>query len=298
MAKATRIEPRDAWYETLMSDVRKMAFAGIVATKHAIGKRILADEFRLGRAEYGARTLNTLARDLGMSRTDLYDCVRFATLYPELSDVSDNLSWYAITHKLLPAPNRSAPSVPSTDCCSVEDLYTLVKQGKTFKTFYADPPWPYGNQATRASTDKHYRTMDLESIAALPVAQLAKGGAHLHLWTTNGFLFQAKAIIEAWGFEYKSCFVWVKPQMGIGNYWRVSHEFLLFGLRGQCKFTDRGQMSWLLEDRTKHSEKPHKIRQLVERVSPAPRLELFGRAKSVGWTVWGDEIQRHELFED
>ena len=186
----------------------------------------------------------------------------------------------------------------SADCCSVDDLNTLVEQGKTFSTFYADPPWQYGNQATRASTDNHYQTMTLDAIAALPVASLATENAHLHLWTTNAFIFDAKAIMEAWGFEYKSCFVWVKTQMGIGNYWRVSHEFMLFGLRGKCPFLNRGQMSWLMHDRTRHSEKPHRVRQIIETVSPAPRLELFGRSKSNGWTVWGNEIQRHELFED
>lgn len=196
------------------------------------------------------------------------------------------------------ARKRSAAKPRDVASCTVADLEELVSQGTTFATIYADPPWPYGNQATRAATSNHYKTMTLEDLAALPVAELAAHNAHLHLWTTNAFLHDALHLIPKWGFEYKSCLVWVKPQMGLGNYWRLSHEFLLFGIRGQCPFLDRGQQSWVSEPRTKHSQKPEKVRKLIEKVSPAPRLELFGRRCTQGWTVWGNEIARHDLSED
>ena len=106
----------------------------------------------------------------------------------------------------------------ANDTRAEKDLYQLIEAGKKFPTVYADPPWQYSNQATRASTDNHYSTMTIADIAALPINQLTEENAHLHIWTTNAFLFDTKAIMEAWGFKYKSCFVWVKPQMGIGNY--------------------------------------------------------------------------------
>lgn len=165
-------------------------------------------------------------------------------------------------------------------------------RGKTFGTIYADPPWRYGNQGTRAATDNHYETMTVDEIAAMPIQALAAKSAHLHLWTTNAFLFDSQKIMEAWGFTYKSVFIWVKPQMGIGNYWRVSHEFLLLGVRGDCAFLDRSQMSWLQDDRTEHSAKPVKVRRLVEKVSPGPRLELFGREPADGWIVYGNQIRK------
>jgi N6-adenosine-specific RNA methylase IME4 len=31
---------------------------------------------------------------------------------------------------------------------------------------------------------------------------------------------------------------------------------------------------------------------MIEGVSPWPRLELFGRDKVAGWTVWGDQVER------
>ncbi len=180
---------------------------------------------------------------------------------------------------------------------SVADLEALVKAGKRFGTIYADPPWKYGNQATRSSTDNHYPTMTLDAIAALPIPALVADVAHLHLWTTNAFLFACPRILEAWGFEYKSVFVWAKPQMGIGNYWRVSHEFLVLGVRGSCPFADKSLMSWKCIPRGSHSTKPEEVRRMIETASPGPRLELFGRRLAEEWTVWGNERET-TMFDD
>ena len=185
------------------------------------------------------------------------------------------------------------------DLVACEAAEVLAQGRAQFGTIYADPPWPYDNQATRAATGRHYDTLSVDKIADLridskPVAEWAAADAHLHLWTTNAFLFDAARVIEAWGFEYKSCFVWVKPQMGIGNYWRVAHEFLLLAVRGSASFRNHAARSWLEARREKHSSKPEAVRRLIESASPAPRLELFGRRKAAGWTVWGNEREKSE----
>lgn len=183
----------------------------------------------------------------------------------------------------------------------VTDLQTLVDSEAKFPTIYADPPWQYSNKATRSAVDgdndaAYKSTMTVDEICAEPVSQLVTDKAHLHLWTTNAFLFEAKRVIEAWGFEYKSCFVWVKPQLGIGNYWRVSHEFMLLGVRGGMRFRDRSMKSWMELDRVGHSIKPRQVREAVEKVSPGPYLEMYGRdALPEPWTVYGNEI-RETLF--
>lgn len=183
-----------------------------------------------------------------------------------------------------PQPEREAGS-------HVADLEELVREGRTFGTIYADPPWLYDNQGTRAATGNHYGGMTIEELCALPVGKLAADDAHLHLWTTNGFLFECPRIFAAWGFEFRSTFVWVKKQMGIGNYWRNSHELLLTAIRGNAKrFADKNLKSWLECGRGRHSEKPDRVAEMLEAASPGPRLELFGRRKRDGWTVWGDEV--------
>jgi N6-adenosine-specific RNA methylase IME4 len=178
---------------------------------------------------------------------------------------------------------------------TIDDLNFLIKEGKQFGTIYADPPWPYGNQGTRAATHNHYKEHDslsVEDICALPIVDLAADSAHCHLWTTNGFLREAFDVLDAWGFLYKSCFVWVKPDFGIGNYWRVGTEYLLLGIRGKCPFGDNSQQNWVYENAGKHSAKPAKVRRIIEKCSPGPRLELFGRREVEDWTVWGNEIER------
>lgn len=161
-----------------------------------------------------------------------------------------------------------------------------------FGCIYADPPWQYGNQGTRAATRNHYDTLSPDSLCQWPVSEVAAPDAHLHLWTTNAFIQDAFRVIEAWGFEYRSCFVWVKPQMGIGNYWRVSHEFLLLGIRGNAKrFNDKSLKSWSELPRGRHSSKPEAVRGYIERASDGPYLELFGRKQVEGWTVLGNQVE-------
>lgn len=171
----------------------------------------------------------------------------------------------------------------------VRDLSHLIVSGAKFSTIYADPSWPYSNTAARGAAENHYRTMTMEEIRSEPVRVLATEQAHLHLWTTNAFLREAFDIIREWGFTYQSCLVWIKPQIGMGNYWRVSHEFLLLGLRGDLSF-----QSWQLARRTVHSRKPFLFRGLIEQVSPGPYLELYGREElpNTGWTVYGNQVER------
>jgi N6-adenosine-specific RNA methylase IME4 len=190
---------------------------------------------------------------------------------------------------------RQPATGDKVETCSVADLAALIDKGIRFRTIYGDPPWQYGNQATRAATDNHYRTMTTEQLAALPIAALAADDCQLHLWTTNGFLREALDLIAGWGFAYKSMLVWCKEEMGLGNYWRVSHELLLLGTKGSAPFRDRGLISWLREPRGRHSAKPEKVRHLVERAGWGPRLELFGRHLADGWVVWGDQIEK-DLF--
>jgi N6-adenosine-specific RNA methylase IME4 len=111
--------------------------------------------------------------------------------------------------------------------------------------------------------------MSVDEICTLPIAELAAENSHLHLWVTNAFLFDCWRIFDAWGFQFDSNFVWVKPEMGLGNYWRNAHEIMLTGIRGK-PFDGLGQKSWLLCSRGRHSEKPEQVRAMTERASPGP----------------------------
>jgi N6-adenosine-specific RNA methylase IME4 len=180
----------------------------------------------------------------------------------------------------------------------IEDLKELAGTGRKFGTIYLDPPWLYDNQGTRAATGNHYGGMTVAELCGLPVGELAAKDAHLHLWTTNGFLFECPKLFDAWGFEFRSSFAWVKPTIGIGNYWRNSHELLLTAIRGDAKrFRDHSIRSWIECDRDKHSQKPELVRHFIERASPGPYLELFARGEAPGWLVWGNQVESR-LFDN
>lgn len=177
-------------------------------------------------------------------------------------------------------------------------------------TIVADPPWRYGNTSTRGAAQDHYPTMSIEQLCATddpdkdPAAVALKHTgerAHLYLWTTAGHLPLAFDVMEAWGFTYKTYLVWVKPQMGMGNYFRVSTELVLFGVKGELRTQDRALMNWFEARRGKHSAKPESFYDMVMKASPGPYLEMFSRCRKngqllcgcsrcrLGWQVWGNE---------
>lgn len=186
----------------------------------------------------------------------------------------------------------------SQDTCTVDDLDRLIERGVRFGTIYLDPPWCYGNQATRSATDNHYPTMTIEEIAALPVAELAAQESHIYLWTTNAFLHDSFHLLEQWGFTYKSLLVWDKERYGIGNYWRLQTEYLLLANKGGLGVADKSNRNIIREESKGHSVKPHVIRKMIESMSPSPRLEMFARRVATGWTCWGNEIERTMFDND
>ncbi len=98
----------------------------------------------------------------------------------------------------------------------------------------------------------------MEELRALPVAELAADACHLHMWATAPLLPEALDLLDAWAFEYRSFFVWTKPGLGCGNYWRVSTELLLLGVRGGLPFADNAQRNWRELDRTRHRPSPRR----------------------------------------
>jgi len=162
-----------------------------------------------------------------------------------------------------------------------------------YRILYADPPWEYGNEQPEYHIEQadHYRLMDLQAICDLPVRDLAMDNAVLFLWTTSPMLRESFAVVEAWGFDYKTSFVWDKVKHNMGHYNSVRHEFLLVCTRGSCtpdvqKLFD----SVVTEERTEHSRKPECFYSIIETLYPAgPKIELFGRMQRAGWDAWGDQ---------
>ena len=166
---------------------------------------------------------------------------------------------------------------------------------KKYRVIYADPPWSYNDKQDTdyyGGAEKHYGTMPLEDIAALPVGKIAEKDAVLFLWATSPLIFESKQIFEAWGFTYKSMFIWDKVKTGMGHYNSVRHEMLLICTRGSCtpdtpRMFDSVQS---IERSENHSEKPQEFRDIIETLYSGEKIELFARTKRDGWDVWGNEV--------
>lgn len=174
----------------------------------------------------------------------------------------------------------------------IETLATPLEAQGLFQTIVIDPPWDWGdegdiNQFGRAKPD--YHTMPIEEIEQLPVGKIADDNCHLYLWVTNRSLPKAFRLIESWGFRYITCLTWVKPSIGMGNYFRGSTEQVLFAVKGSQPLKRKDVGTHFEAPRGKgHSAKPDAFYDLVESCSYAPYIDIFGRRDREGWSVWGE----------
>lgn len=172
----------------------------------------------------------------------------------------------------------------------------------TYRIIYADPPWKYIglNQADEyGHAERHYDCLDDKQLIAFKpdgkrlVKDIVDDNSVLFCWVTSPLLERCFPIIRAWGFSYKSSFVWDKVKHNMGHYNSVRHEFLLIATKGICtpdvpKLIDSVQE---IERSAKHSEKPEDFRRIIEAMYDHGRkLQLFGRVKRPGWDVVGNEL--------
>lgn len=175
--------------------------------------------------------------------------------------------------------------------------------GTRFSTLLADPPWRFANRTGKMAPEhrrlSRYETMTLEDICALPVSQVAAERAHLYLWVPNALLPDGLAVMQAWGFTYKTNMIWHKVRKdggsdgrGVGFYFRNVTEMILFGVRGKNIRTldpGRRQVNLIASRKREHSRKPDEQYEVIESCSPGPFLELFARGERDGWTTWGNQ---------
>jgi N6-adenosine-specific RNA methylase IME4 len=120
----------------------------------------------------------------------------------------------------------------------------------------------------------------------------ADDNAVLFCWATSPKLQDCFELLEAWGFTYRTCMVWVKDRIGMGYYARQQHELLLIATRGSLPVPDPADRpsSVFHGRREEHSVKPAIAHELIETMYPHyRRCELFARAPREGWAAWGNQ---------
>lgn len=169
----------------------------------------------------------------------------------------------------------------------------LGQIAERYPVIYADPPWRYEYIETESrAIENQYPTMTLDEIKALDLDSIALDDCVLFMWATSPKLAEAFDVLQAWGFEYRTCAVWDKQKIGMGYYFRQQHELLLVAVRGQpmTPAPANRPSSVLSFPRGEHSAKPVEVYELIEAMYPElPKLEMFCRSPRDGWGAWGNQ---------
>lgn len=186
---------------------------------------------------------------------------------------------------------------------------TELPQGG-FRFAAIDPPWHFASNSSDKpgrNALRHYKTMRLPEIAALPVGELLAPNSLVGLWITGPLLVTGAhlPIFKSWGVKPNAMgFVWIKLNpnaaslfilvkdlaMGGGFTTRKNAEFCVFGSRGRSIRQNAAVHEVIVSPRREHSRKPIEFFERVEKYTDGPYLEMFARQQRKGWTCWGNEV--------
>jgi N6-adenosine-specific RNA methylase IME4 len=174
-----------------------------------------------------------------------------------------------------------------------------------FSIIYADPPWQYMHDQESASRGgMTFQTMSDEEIYNIPVKDIAATDSVLFLWATMPKLDKAIKVIEKWGFTYTTCaFVWIKTNKkndgiysGLGYWTNQNAELVLFARRGKVQRVAKNIKQVVMAPVGRHSAKPPEVReQIIQLMGNLPRIELFARDLTPGWTCLGNEVDGNDI---
>jgi len=169
---------------------------------------------------------------------------------------------------------------------------------KKYQCIVIDPPWPVEKIERECRPNQNvtldYSTMTIDEIAGLPISTLANpGGCHVYLWVTHKFLPTGLELFKLWGVKYQCVLTWVKPTGMTPYSFQYNTEHVLFGRIGNLKLDKNGEKLSFAAPSERHSHKPVEFYNLVRKVSPEPRLDMFARDKKAGFDAWGNECENN-----
>ena len=228
-------------------------------------------------------------------KTELLDLSRIAKKEPEKAAV--------IIEKMKSEPEKSLKDIQKEQ--KTEQRKTDIEQQKKdieqsnfthpdglFDVIAIDPPWAYGREYDPETSRVANPYPEMPQSELLKIELPVKDDAVLFLWTTHAFIFDAKELMDKWGFTYKACMVWNKEKIGMGSWLRMQCEFCLVGIKGKPFWNNTTYRDIITSPRREHSRKPDEFFDMVANITAGRRLEYFSREKRDGWEIFGNDTDK------
>jgi N6-adenosine-specific RNA methylase IME4 len=196
---------------------------------------------------------------------------------------------------------------------------------------------------TKRGAEANYSTLSIDDLKKLDIPSICADDALLALWVPSSLLQDGLDIMKAWGFIPKQTHIWIKTKQnpfsyilkqikkilksgnifetipklfeefslenmlafGMGRLFRNVHEIIIVGTKGKIYpyLKNKSQRSVHFYPATKHSTKPEKLQDMLEKMFPdfkdkGSLLEVFARRQRKDWVCIGNEINGPYLGED
>lgn len=161
-----------------------------------------------------------------------------------------------------------------------------------FEVISLDPPWNYGREYDPDGSRVANPYPEMTQAQLLELKPPFADDSVCFLWTTQAFIWQAKELLDKWGFTYKATIVWDKEKIGMGAWLRMQCEFCLVGIKGKPAWNNTSWRDIIRESRREHSRKPDTFYRMVEEITIGRRLEYFSREQRKGWEVFGNDTEK------
>jgi len=161
-----------------------------------------------------------------------------------------------------------------------------------FEVISLDPPWNYGREYDPDGSRVANPYPEMTQAQLLELKPPFADNSVCFLWTTQAFIWQAKELLDKWGFTYKATIVWDKEKIGMGAWLRMQCEFCLVGIKGKPAWNNTSWRDIIRESRREHSRKPDTFYRMVEEITIGRRLEYFSREQRKGWEVFGNDTEK------
>ncbi len=239
---------------------------------------------RSPRAKDGDRATQRVAEAVGVSRKTLerVEAVKKRDAERAQKLLTGELSVSSAYNQLRMAEIRRATEqeiAASPAQQYVKDLSTVTGR---YRTVYMDLTLALSSLAPNGS-------VTAGKLQGLAIPELAhQQGCHFWIWTSWPMIREGipHRLFGAWKLAWAGEIVWDKTVADTRQRSRPRTEVLLLAVSGSLPITCRYFEPIIRVKRELYGRLPHRFYELIEKLSPAPRIQLFVHSGREGWEWW------------